>query len=276
MSDILDDILAELRKRRGIDFGAYRRGTLENQLAARMARLHCDDAGMYLERLLNDPTEYDSLLDAFAINVSGFFRNPIVFEILSQTVLPEIIERKRSAVRREIRVWSAGCAAGEEPYSVAILIHQALETEGEEWATHIFATDIDSDALRRAGQATYPRESLEDVKFGVLNQYFEARGDGFELRPLVREMVRFSQDDLTSLSTIAPANSVFGTFDLVLCRNVLIYFTRELQDRVFEKLCRSLASSGYLVLGEAESLNPELGSKFSAAEGAGRIWRKDG
>ncbi len=275
MSDVLDDILAELRGVRGIDFGMYRRATLKTQLAARMAQLQCDDASEYLERLRGDSSECDALFNAFAINFSAFFRNPLVFEILAKTVLPEIIERKGRVQEREIRVWSAGCAAGEEPYSAAILIKEALKTEAVEWTTHIFATDIDSDALRRADKAEYPRDSFENTKLGVLDEYFRANGDGFKLQNAIGNMVKFSHDDLTSPDTVAPAESVFGTFDLVLCRNILIYFSQELQEMVFEKLYRSLALGGYLVLGEAESLSAEMESRFSALGNNFMIWRKE-
>ncbi len=115
----IDAVLAELRKSRGIDLSGYRRSMLKRWLAARMARLRCDAPAAYLARLQTDPSECDHLIDAIAINVSSFFRNPVVWEILAQSALPEILERKRRAGDHEIRAWTAGYAAGEEAYSAA-------------------------------------------------------------------------------------------------------------------------------------------------------------
>ncbi len=274
MNSSVKAILAEVKDRTGVDLRGYRRSTFKRRLAARMRRLGCANPAAYAGLLHDDPSECDRLIEALSINVSRFFRNPIVFEVLADTVLPDMIEQKRRAGRSEVRVWSAGCAAGEEPYSVAILIHQALKSELGNWTIHIFATDIDGDVLRRAAAATYTREAIENVKLGVLDKYFRGDNDQFEVRPFIRKMVRFSREDLISSRTIAPANSVFGTFDLVLCRNVLIFFSREVQDRVFGKLYGSLSRGGYLVLGEAGSLNDELTRKLDAVDSSNRIYRK--
>jgi chemotaxis methyl-accepting protein methylase len=239
-----------------------------------MRRLGCESSVAYAGLLHDNPSECERLIEALTINVSCFFRNPVVFEILADTVLPDMIERKRRAGSNEIRVWSAGCAAGEEPYSVAIQIHQALKSELGNWTIHIFATDVDGDVLRRADAATYPREELKNVKLGVLDKYFRGGDNRFEVRRFIRKMVRFSQDNLISPKTIAPAESVFGTFDLVLCRNVLIFLSREVQDRVLGKLYGSLSRGGCLVLGEAGSLNDELGGKMEVVDSGNKIYRK--
>ena len=274
MQSHLDAVLAELRRLRGLDLSGYRRSMLLRRLAARMARLRCDDPAAYLVRLRTDPSECDHLIDAIAINVSSFFRNPIVWEILGQTTLPEIIERKRQTGNREIRAWSAGCSAGEEAFSTAIQIHRALKGEVADWRIHIFGTDVDTKALKTAAEGTYPRESFENTKLGILDEYFAPDDRGYRIRPFLRKMVWFSRDDLASPHGIAPRESVFGTFDLVLCRNVLIYFAMELQDRVLDKLLRSLDKGGYLILGESESINRELQSRLAEVDGKNRIYLK--
>lgn len=274
MESHLDTVLAELKKSRGIDFGGYRRSMLERRLAARMARARCDDPAAYLARLRTDPSECDHLIDAIAINVSSFFRNPVVWEILAQSVLPEIIERKRRTGNREIRAWSAGCSAGEEAFSAAIQIHRALQGEVADWRVHIFGTDIDTRALKTAAEGTYPRESFENTRLGVLDEYFTPVGRGYRVWPFVRKMAWFSRDDLASPHGIAPKESVFGTFDLVLCRNVLIYFALELQETVLDKLIRSLDNGGYLILGESESITRKTQSKLAEVDGKNRIYLK--
>jgi chemotaxis methyl-accepting protein methylase len=265
--------MAELLRSRGIDLSGYRRTMLERRLGARMAALGITDPDAYLDRLASDPTEHDRIIEAISINVTSFFRNPVVWEILAQSVLRPMIEEKQAARQREIRVWSAGCASGEEAYSVAIVLHEILRSDLSDWKLHIFATDLSEEALRTATLAVYPRERMENTRLGILDQYFTLSNGLYELRPFARRMVWFSRDDLTS-SRAAPAESVYGTFDLVLCRNVLIYFARAQQERVLEKLTRSIAKGGYLVLGESEVLDGNNRHGLRVVDRRNRIYQK--
>jgi len=274
MAKDIENILAKLRQARGIDFSDYRQNTLSRRIASRLARLGIEDYARYLDLLESDPAECDKLIDTIAINVSSFFRNPIVCEILSQTLFPQIIEKKRLSGSQQIRIWSAGCAGGEEAYSLAILIHEALKKDFAEWSVHLFATDIDQESLCRAEQGSYPRESLLNVKLGILDEYFDRTEVGYTVKPKIRKMVRFSLDDLTSTSTFAPKESVFGEFDIIFCRNVLIYFNAELQKRVVKKFVRSLPVAGYLVLGDSERLDNETSVNFQVVDHKNRIYKK--
>ena len=273
MSSPFNDVLAELNRARGLDFSGYRQSMIQRRVRARMMRLRCDSPELYLQRLRSDPTECDHLIDTIAINVSEFFRDPIVWEILAQSILPEILERKSQEGVHEIRAWSAGCAAGEEAYSLAILLDQAIEGESARWRTLIFGTDIDQQTLEEAATGIYPRESVGNVKLDILDRYFSVEGDRFEVDPALRSQVCFSTADLTSSAGHAPSDSVFGTFDLVLCRNVLIYFSRELQARVSETLLRSLAPRGYLILGPSESLSPQIKSSLNVVDRRNRVYQ---
>ncbi len=273
----LINILACLKQTRGIDFSHYRPRMLGRRVAARLAKLGMDDYALYLQRLENDPAECDELIDVIAINVSSFFRDPIVIEIMSQKILPEMIEKKSHLGVRELRVWSAGCAAGEEIYSLAICIKEALKKSDKTWANWtncLFGTDIDNSALQRAAKAVYPRESLLETKLGVVDKYFEPLAENFMLKLAIRSMVHFSQDDLTSEKTDSPAESVFGEFDLIFCRNVLIYFNRDLQLRVLSKFLRSLVPGGYLVLGSSETLTEEIAPWFKVVDSHNKIYQK--
>ena len=274
MESHLDAVLAELNRSRGIDLSGYRRSMLQRRLDARMARLRCDDRAAYLTRLRTDPAECGCLIDAITINVSSLFRNPIVWEILAQSVLPTIIERKRQAGNSEIRAWSAGCAAGEEAFSAAILIHRALKGELADWQPHIFGTDIDAKTLENAAEGIYSHECLENTKLGILDEYFTAVDRGYQIRPFVRNMAWFSRDDLTASQGFAPKDSIFGSFDLVFCRNVLIYFARDLQHRVIDKLVRSLDNGGYLILGESESIDQPSDLRLVEIDCKNRIYMK--
>lgn len=273
MQSLLDEVISELSHARGIDLGGYRRSMLQRRLDARMAVLRINEPLDYLTRLRNEPAEYDSLIEAVSINVTSFFRDPIVWEILTQSTLPAIVESKQHSHQRELRVWSAGCASGEEAYSIAILLHELLRDELPEWKIHIFATDLSEDSLRTATAGLYPRERLENTRLSILDNYFTPNGSGFEVRPFIRRMVWFSKDDLTS-SRLAPTESIYGTFDLVLCRNVLIYFARPLQQRVIEKLTRAMAKGGFLILGESEVLDKNNPLGLKVVDRRNRIYQR--
>ncbi len=143
-----------------------------------------------------------------------------------------------------------------------------------DWVPRIFATDIDAEALKAAAAGAYPRQSFQTTQLGILDEYFTPRDTGFEVRPFIRSMVRFSRHDLTSPRSEVPTDSVFGTFDLVLCRNVLIYFSREKQESVLSRLCRSVARGGYLILGESESLSSAMESALRTVDRNNRIFRR--
>lgn len=273
MSHLLDEILPILKQRQGIDFSGYRRSTLERRVAVRMAKLGIIPPKAYLQRLQTDPSECEHLANAIGLNVSSFFRDPLVFELLAQNVIPELIDFKKKQNSRELRIWSAGCAAGEEAYSLAILLHRALARESDDWTINLFATDINSETLQLARNGIYARDAFETTQVGILDAYFTPHGNRYEVKPFLRKMVQFSLDDLTSPDRIAPAESIFGGFDLIMCRNVLIYFTRELHQKVLQKLYLSLVPKGYLIIGPSESLGASE-QRFRAIDRRNRIWRK--
>jgi len=273
MEEVLDAVLDFLHRSKGMDLRGYRRSTLLRRLQIRINRLGLAPQN-YPELLRRDEEESAALLEAIAINVSNFFRDPMVFENLAQRVLPELIERKRRRRRLELRIWSAGCASGEEAYSLAILLHRALGQELADWSVHVFATDRSAAALRLAEKGIYPESRLEEVRFGMLKRYFEPGPGGYRLRDELRRLVCFSEDDLTAGGRFAPSESLFGGFDLILCRNVLIYFNPELQDHVFSRLLRSLGDGGYLVLGSSESPNARVEKSLRVQDSKNRIYQK--
>jgi chemotaxis protein methyltransferase CheR len=238
---------------RGLDFSGYHPAMLERRVKQRLFFAGCDDVTGYYAFLLNNPGEIDNLLDAITINVSRFFRDSLTFELIADQILPTLARKKMNRNETSLRIWSAGCARGEEPYSMAILIRELRNKEGWPEHVHFFATDIDPKALAAADKAQYPPESLKNVKLRLLNKYFSRHGNLFALNPEIREMVTFSRYDLLDKARGVPPESVFGDFDLVLCRNVLIYFNLHYQVRIFERLYRALSPNGFLMLGMAET-----------------------
>jgi len=273
MRDYPGSILKELRRMRGLDLSGYRRNVIEKRIIARIAELNMSLSD-YHAYLRTSPAECDRLIDALLINVSSFFRDPLCYEVLAWNILPRIIEKKRKNRNREIRVWSAGCATGEEPYSIAILVAEIMAHEEPDWTPYVFATDISRKALAAARDGLYFQENLENVKLGIVEKYFTRRDDRYGIRDSIRKMVSFSSDDLASETRFAPSDSVFGTFDLILCRNVLIYFSPDLQKKVFRKLCMALDNGGYLVLGRAESPGPDCPVSLNRIDGFNRIFQK--
>jgi len=267
-------ILSLLRERRGFAASAYRPDMLQRRMEQRLARLGCPDGLAYLKILEADPAENDRLLNALTINVSGFFRDALAFEGLGQVILPRLVADKAATPGASLRIWSAGCACGEEPYSVAMLVADLLQrTEGKP-AVSIFGTDIDGDALAQAQEGLYDTQSLEEARFGVVKRHFRPLGERFAVNPEIRAMVCFSAHDLFDPSHLFPVESIFGHFDLVLCRNVLIYIKPERQGEIFDRLTRALAPGGTLMLGRAEGLPPSHQGGFASAVPFANIHRK--
>ena len=252
MNRELETILNYLNEERGFDFSGYRQSMIERRLEKRFRPTKCENYNEYGRYLQKHPDEFDNLIDVLTINVSRFFRDTLTFEYIAGKVLPEIVHRKTETKDRSLRVWSAGCSMGEEPYSIAILISELFEKEKLDLHVHIFATDIDGAILKKAQKGIYAFESIQNVKYRLLKKYFTIEKDAFTLLPEIKELVTFLPYDMLDKRSYVPPESVFGSFDLVFCRNVLIYFTTEYQDIIFDKLYRSLTQNGYLILGEVE------------------------
>ena len=271
---VLKPILDYLMEKRGFDFSGYRPAMLARRIGKRLIATACKDFSEYLFCLQNTPAELDKLLDVITINVSRFFRDSLTFELIADRILPAIVHEKIRLKDHSLRIWSAGCARGEEPYSLAILIHELLEKEEAAMNVHIFGTDIDCGALADAGQALYPLSSVENIKHRLLTKHFTAEGSCFRLIPDIKKRVNFSLYDMLDKKHGVPPESVFGNFDFVLCRNLLIYFNIEYQEIVFAKLYQSLAKNSILILGEAEAPTPAYRRHFSRVVDFSPIYRK--
>lgn len=272
----VDSILLFLNLNRGFDFSGYHYSMLQHRILHRMELLGYANSDTYLEYLQNSTSEADSLIDVLTINVSSFFRNPFDFEYLQKAMLPQLIHDKTRGHSQSIRIWSAGCANGEEPYSVAILMNELLEAEGIlESELSIFASDLDKNALERAQSAVYHPDSLQNVKLGLVEKYFTKVKGQFHLDEKIKKMVHFSFYDLMDKQRQFPPESIFGGFDLVLCRNVLIYFKLDYQKIIFHKLHKSLNNGGMLILGQAEMPVSGFTNKFSLLCDHCKIYKKN-
>jgi chemotaxis methyl-accepting protein methylase len=248
---------------------------VERCVKNRLQASGASDLTGYLLMLENNRAELDSLLDLFTIGVSEFFRDPMVFSAIESFAFPEILRHKDLAADQSIRVWSAGCSTGEEPYSVAILLREVCLPRDTQPLLEIFGTDIDEKGIEQAQKGEYPVERLSNVRMGLFEKYFESLGERFRINKDIRDMVSFSYHDLLSQREHVPEVTVFGAFDMILCRNVLIYLDKKHQEMVLERLDRALGSGGFLVLGEAESLGVSMKKRYRRVCDFCRVFRKD-
>jgi two-component system, chemotaxis family, CheB/CheR fusion protein len=262
----LRPFLEQLREQTGLDFLAYKRPTIERRLRRRMTAVGVDTLGEYRHYLDRHPDELQRLVASFLIKVTDFFRDPDVFTYLREQVLPGLISEARE--RGELRLWSAGCATGEEAYSLAILVADILGDELETLSVRIFATDVAPDAVEFARRGLYPETALADISPEVVERHFTRSDGGYEVRKAIRGLVIFGEHDL---GYRAP----FPRIDLVLCRNVLIYFTPDLQRRALQRFAFALRRGGYLVLGKSETVCP-LADFFALEQPRLKIFRRVG
>jgi len=242
---LVEKILVEVRRRTGRDFDRYKRRTLARRIERRMQLQHVDDLGTYLARLRQDGEEAEALVADLLISVTEFFRDAEVFERLQDRVTPDLFDRAGEDGR--IRVWSVGCATGEEAYSTAMLLAEEATRRGVRTPIQIFATDIHDRALDAAREGIYPREIEERMSVARLRRFFTNEGDRYRIARPIREMVIFAEHDVLS-------DPPFSHLDLVVCRNVLIYLRRDVQSEVIDLFHYVLNRGGWLLLGTSETI----------------------
>ena len=239
----LDAIFACLRSVAGVDFTHYKAGTIKRRLQRRMLLNRLSDAGSYLKYLQQHPGEVDALYQDLLIHVTRFFREPESFDALKREILPRVLERRPD----NIRIWVPGCSTGEEVYSVAILLLEALEERGANPSVQIFGTDVSEDAVEQARRGVYPESASADVGPERLRRFFSKLEGKYRIAKHVRDLCVFARQDITR-------DPPFSNLDLVLCRNVLIYLGAPLQKKVLAIFHYALRPEGYLMLGSAESI----------------------
>ena len=206
----------------------------------------------YLQLVGRDEGEAKVFAQSLHVHHSEFFRDPLTFALLEHRLLPGLAKARASTDYPEIRVWSAGCAAGEEAYSIAILLSELCDGWDVPVRFRLFATDSSDEQLGLADLGSYPSSVMGNVQKRHMERWFSRQGDSYVIVPELRTQVAFSLHSLLGEHSVAPSTSIFGGFDVVLCRNVLFYYRPECQRRILDKLGRCLAQGGYLVTGEAE------------------------
>jgi chemotaxis methyl-accepting protein methylase len=255
-----DDIAPLLAKieRRGLMVTNYKEPCLRRRLAVRMRARGVHTYGDYARLLDTAPDEFDLLLDALTINVTRFFRNPETYAAVRERVVPDL-----AAHHGPVAVWSAGCATGEEPYTLAILF---TELAGRT-RVRIDATDLDPGALAFLQRAEYPASAVEEVPPDLLRRYF-SKGPPYALAREVGKLVHPRRHDLTRDPAPAPP------YHLIVCRNVVIYFDRATQEQLFQRFFDALVPGGWLLLGKVETLFGPARQRFAVEDARERLFRR--
>lgn len=251
----------------GFDCNRYKDAPLKRRVRVRMRAKGVETCAQYQAVLENEPQELSLLFDALTINVTNFFRNQETYRVLKEKVLSQLIADKRGTELPKIRVWSAGCSSGEETYSVAILLRELLGPGFGGFKVAIWGTDFDERSIERAKSGVYSESSLSEMDWALKEKYFTADG-GYRIAPELKQVCQFFELDLLS-----DENPLTG-LDLILCRNVLIYFARDFQERMFLDFANRLKRGGYLVLGKVETLVGEARKLFETVDNKQRIYRK--
>ena len=260
----LERLLEYLKNSRGFDFGGYKRPSLMRRIRRRMELLRMRSFDEYLDHLEVHPGEFAELFDSILINVTSFFRDPQAWQQLDAEVLPKIIAAKPEGGL--LRFWSAGCATGEETYSLAILLVEALGPATFLERVKIYATDLDDQALATARAGAYSPRDLEDVSPELRERYFRLQGTRLVFRADLRRALIFGRHDMMSDPPI-------GGLDLIVCRNALMYFNADVQGRILQRFHFALNDGGYLFLGKAEMLLTR-GTLFQPVDMKSRLFAK--
>src|SRR5216110_749812 len=246
-ADDLGRIFLSLKKQMGVDFSAFKESTLIRRIHRRMALHRIDTLKRYAQFLRDNKKEIETLFDDLLINVTRFFRDGIVFGALKKRFLPALFKKKSKARQRELRVWVPGCATGEEVYSLAICILEALGGQAAKWRIQIFGTDLSESVVEHARMGIYSSAIEKDVSQARLKRFFVKRDGTYQIHRNVRDICTFARQNIT-------ADPPFSRLDLISCRNVLIYLSPELHKRCIPQFHYALNPGSYLILGPAESV----------------------
>ncbi len=266
-SDSVVRLRSLITDRSNININIYKDAYLVRRLKVRMNAVRYRSPEAYLNYVERNPEEYRKLVSAITINVTRFFRNRPTFEMIKDSIVPEICKNKIQRGEEKITVLCVGCATGEEPYGTAILFMEHFRKSGQSFQLKVIGTDVDKRTLFTAVKGIYSPEKVEKVPKKLLERYFDPVKDGYQVTSVLKERVIFLKKDVFS-------HRVHRRFDLIICRNLLIYFLRSYQEVVQEGFYRQLLPGGFLVLGRTESLVGKGRQLFETVSITNRIYRK--
>jgi len=250
--DSLTKILQYLQLNFGINLSVFDANFIDNLINKRITETNCGSFEEYAEFITHNTDEAKKLIDSIQVGYSEFFRNPLTFAVLEQIVLPELVTKKCSSGSNEIRIWSSACAAGQEAYSVAILLEELKKGTDPKFDYRIFATDLSPSVLKEAQVGRFYPSTLKNVSLKRTEQWFKKEVHQYTVLPDLKRNIDFSVFDLLDKDTGCPAASIYGSFDLVFCANLLFYYHPRQRKFILDKITNCIAQGGYLVTGETE------------------------
>lgn len=269
----LAQIIEVMRRHHGRDLASFDECFLARSLHKRLAPTATGAWAAYVERLPHDRAEAEALFESLNIGHSEFFRNPLTYALLEQWILPGLVEAK-AAAGAELRVWSAGCAAGQEAWSIAMLLEDLAAARGRPVPTRIIATDASEQALALARRGFYLHRAVQNLRVRHLGEYFTPSAGGHVVSPRLRGSVSFSNYDMLDEHSVCPPTSLYGDFDLIFCCNLLFYYRPEVRRAILDKIGRALLPGGYFVTGEAEREFVSAHGGFSAVFPASTVFQQ--
>jgi len=276
MMNLLSDIIREdekefsdlksiIKRKIGFNCEDYKQPHLKRRLAVRLRATESKSYRDYAQMLSKNEDEINKLKETLTVNVTELFRNPETFESVRHNVLPELIKQK--GINKVIKIWSAGCSNGEEPYSIAIMLNEFLGHSIKRYNISIQATDIDDDSIAKAEMAIFQPKQLEKIGQERINRFFVKKDNNYQVIDEVKRLVKVKRHDLIS-------GPKFSGFDIIFCRNVTIYFEQSLQEILYMNFYNALNDGGYFVMGKTETLvgpSTQLFKRFDLKE---RIFQK--
>jgi len=249
---MIEHLTGLLLRSHSIDIAKFDDVFLTASLQKRAEETRCASLADYAALLEHSRTEAECLYSSLQIGYSDFFRHPLTFAVIERIILPTLLVKAKNGGRKELRIWSAACAAGQEPYSLAILLEELKAFGGENFSYRIFATDQDPVRVAEAETGQYPESALANLTVKRVGQWFTKEGDTYIVRPEVRSRIEYSVFDLFHEHLTSPPGSIYGDFDLVVCANMLFYYGQTHRKIILDKIGGSLAPGGYVITGEAE------------------------
>ncbi len=265
-ADAFDMIGRMLKSLRGFNIAIYKDKCIRRRIAIRIRATRCLSAEEYCQLLVENEAEVDHLLKVLTIHVSQFYRNQSTFEKLRKDILPPLFARSEQEGGDWLKVWSVGCSSGEEPYTIALILKNFFGAETVRKKVSILATDVDAGIIEVARKGIYGAERIVEVPQPILKRFFRAHDGTYHLAQEIKEMVTFRQGDLFYAGS-------YQESDLILCRNVLIYFERWQQEKIISGFADALRKGGILVLGKSEALFGESRKRFQTVCPVERIYR---
>jgi chemotaxis protein methyltransferase CheR len=265
--DALESIRNILKIRKGFNLSLYKDKCIKRRMATRIRATQCANAEAYGKLLLRDEGELARLLEVLTIHVSEFFRNPPTYAKLSEEIFPYLFDLCRKEGKEHLKLWSVGCAGGEEPYSLALIMKDTFPEETARVNCSIYATDVSDAVLKVAAKGVYGSERLKSLPQLLKSRYFSCCDGYYQLLPEIMELVTFAQGDLYCTGS-------YPKSDMIMCRNVLIYFEQKQQAKIINGFVDALPSGGILVLGKSENLLGQTRKPFQTVCPVERIYRK--